>query len=214
VTAPTRETPFTLALETIAPERFPVLREGIAAAGRDARDRDAFLMVREVIELVREIEPDEGMGAGIATMAAFLHHAYLFWSDGQQIMEVNEAVLDSALRGDRTAVLPAGAGGSRYTQLPSLRVWGLPLEGGGAEPLDGWFAFRNEAGLSVLAVFGLHPGRVGFTAVEVAGPWPLGLERADGSALFSATLPGAERAGLASIAGSEELLELAWRFWS
>ena len=68
-------------------------------------------------------------------------------------------------------------------------------------------------GLSVLAIFGLHPGRAGFTAVEVVGPRPSHLERADGSPLFSGTLPGAERAGLASVVGAEELLELAWRLW-
>ena len=214
MTAPARETPFTLVLGTIAPGRFPALRDGIAAAARDPRHRDAFLMVREVVELLREIEPDEGLGKGIGTMAAFLHHAYLYWMDGQPTSPVDEAALESALRSAEPAVPPAGTGPSRYIQLPPLRVWGVPVEGGPAEPLDGWFAFRGGNTLSVLAIFGLHPGRAGFTAVEVGGLRPTHLERADGSALFAGALPGAERAGLASIIGAEELLELAWRLSS
>ena len=83
-----RETPFTLVFETLARERFPLLRQGLASAGRNPRDRDAFLMVREVVELLREIEPDEGMGEGIGTMAAFLHHAYLYWANGERLVMV------------------------------------------------------------------------------------------------------------------------------
>lgn len=196
---------------SLAAERFPALREGIIAAARDPRDRDAFLMVREVVELLREIEPDEGLGEGIGTMAAFLHHAYLHWMDGESTLLVDEAMLEVVLRDPKATVAPGGTDRSRYIQLPPLRAWGVPMAGGPTEPLDGWFAYRRNDGLTVLAIFGLHPGRAGFTAVEVSGPRPGHLERADGSALFSGTLPGAERAGLASIVGAEELLELAWR---
>ena len=37
------------------------------------------------------------------------------------------------------------------------------------------------------------------------------LARDDGSPLFAPTLPGGKAAGLHSIAGEEELLELGWR---
>lgn len=195
---------------TIAPERFPALRRGIEASQRGPRDRDGFLMVREAVELLREIEPDEGLGEGIGAMAAFLHHAYLYWMDGELTSRVDDAALTAAMLGGGPAA-PTGEGTSRYFQIPPLRVWGAAMEGGPAEPLDGWFAVRTGNDLSVLGIFGLHPGRAGFTAVEVAGPRPERLERADGSALFSGTLAGAERAGLASLAGAEELLELAWR---
>jgi hypothetical protein len=211
VSAPARDTPFGLVMGALAPERFPALREGIAAAARDPRDRDAFLMVREVVELLREIEPDEGLGEGIGTMAAFLHHAYLYWVDGELTSLIDESRLVPALASSAPDLPESGAGSSRYIQIPPLRLWGIPVESGPAEPLDGWFAARSGSHLSVLAIFGLHPGRAGFTAVEVAGPRPEGLQRSDGSALFSGTLPGAERAGLASVAGAEELLELAWR---
>ncbi len=203
--------PYALVLGTIAPERFPALREGIAAAGRDPRDRDAFLMVREVVELLRELEPEEGLGEGIATMAAFLHQSYLYWMDGERTVTIAVAALERALVGEGPAGSPRP---SSYIQLPPLRVWGIGVEGGPAEPLDGWFVSQSGESLSVLAIFGIHPGRAGFTAVEVGGPRPGSLERADGSALYSAVLPGAAQAGLASIVGAEELLELAWRLRS
>jgi hypothetical protein len=213
-----RVAPYALVLGTIAPERFPVLREGIAAAGRDPRDRDAFLMVREVVELLRELEPEAGLGKGIATMAAFLHQSYLYWMDGEPMVTIEVEALERALAGEHPPPgpqLPAPSTmSSSYIQLPPLRVWGIGVEGGPAEPLDGWFVSPSGESLSLLAVFGIHPGRAGFTAVEVVGPRPGSLERADGSALFSAALPGAAQAGLASIVGAEELLELAWRLRS
>jgi hypothetical protein len=214
VNAPGRATPFGLVMGSLGPERFPALRRGLAAAARDPRDRDAFLMVREVVELLREIEPEEGLGAGIGTMAAFLHHAYLYWNDGELTVPVDTPALESALLGVISGGAAVPPGRPHYLQLAPLRVWGVPVEAGPAEPLDGWFAFRSGEELAVLAIFGLHPGRAGFTAVEVAGPRPPGLARADGSRLFAGTLPGAERAGLASIVGAEELLELAWRLSS
>ena len=203
-----RVAPYALVLGTIAPERFPALREGIATAGRDPRDRDAFLMVREVVELLRELEPEEGLGEGIATMAAFLHQSYLYWMDGERTVTIDEEALDRALAGEQDVAASRQAG---YVQLPRLRVWGVGVEGGPAEPLDGWFVSPRGDSLSVLAILGIQPGRAGFTAVEVVGPRPGSLERADGSPLFSAALPGAAQAGLVSIVGEEELLELAWR---
>jgi hypothetical protein len=57
----------------------------------------------------------------------------------------------------------------------------------------------------------MRPEREGFSAVETAGPRPLRLERADGTPLFSPVLAGGAAAGLYSIVGGEELLELGWR---
>lgn len=207
-----RVTPFDLVFGTIAAERFPALRVGLSAAGRDPRDRDAFLMVRPVVELLRDLEPEEGLGGAIAAMAAFLHHSYLYWMDGERRVAISEEQVRRALQAGAPATEPALTGpASSYVQLPPLRVWGNPVEGAAAEPLDGWFLSLEGGTRSLLAIFGLHPGRAGFTAVEVAGPRPEGLERADGRALFSAAIPGAAAAGLASIVGAEELLELAWR---
>jgi hypothetical protein len=98
-----------------------------------------------------------------------------------------------------------------YVQLPPLRVWGVATEGGPAEPLDGWFVTGGGGGLSLVAVFGIHPGREGFTVVTASGRPPEALCRPDGTALFAPMLEGGATAGLASLAGPEELLELAWR---
>jgi hypothetical protein len=65
--------------------------------------------------------------------------------------------------------------------------------------------------LRVLGVFGIHRDREGFSVVEAAGPRRSGLARADGSRLFDPLLPGGRAAGLFSISGEEELLELGWR---
>ena len=65
--------------------------------------------------------------------------------------------------------------------------------------------------LRVLGIFGLRPEREGFSAVETAGPRPVALERPDGTPLFSPVLAGGQAAGLYSLVGGEELLELGWR---
>jgi|KBSSwiStaDraftv2_1062776.scaffolds.fasta_scaffold52865_2 hypothetical protein len=208
----TRPTPFSLVFGELAAERFPALQQGLTAAGRDPRDRNAFLLVREVNALMQELRPEEGFGEGVGVMAALLHASYLFWLDGERVVAIDDPLLTRLLsapptRRDSRLPSPGGA----YVQLPSLRVWGTPVESAAPEPLDGWFVVRGEEELAVVAVFGLHPGRGGLTVAEVAGPALAGLARADGSALFSPTLAGGNAAGLASIQGEEELLELAWR---
>lgn len=207
-----RPTPFSLVFGGLAAQQFSALQEAIAGAGRDPRDRDAFLLVREVNELMQELRPDEGFGEGVRAMAALLHASYLFWLDGQRVVAIDDPALTRFLvpRPDGRPSRSRRSTGA-YVQLPSLRVWGVPLEGATPEPLDGWFATAREDRLSVVAVFGLHPGRVGLTVAEVTGSAPRGLARADGSALFAPTLEGGDAAGLASIQGEEELLELAWR---
>ena len=80
-----------------------------------------------------------------------------------------------------------------------------------AEPMDGCFVHAAGGELRVLGIFGLRPDREGFSAVETAGPRPHELERPDGTPLFSPVLTGGEAAGLYSLVGGEELLELGWR---
>ena len=220
--APPRATPFALVFGALAEARFPALRVGLQAAGSDPRDRDSFLLVREVAELLHELRPEAGVGAGVETLVAFLHYAYLFWMSGEPVEVVSEAALAALLSlptfppsdfptsppSDLPTFRPSDV---RYVQLPPFRVWADPLAGQPAEPLDGWFAARSNDHLALLAVLGLSPAREGLTAVELAGPRPAALQRLDGSPLFSPTLAGGAAAGLASLAGEEELLELAWR---
>ena len=212
----TRPTPFDLVFGPLAEERFPPIRAAFEASRGDPRDRDAFLMVREVIQLVHDLRPDEGMGEEIGQLAAFLHHAYLFWLAGTPTLEITPAELAGLLRqgalvpGDAAAPPPAF-----YVQLPERRVWAEVVPGAAHEPLDGCFlALGDDASLRVLGAFGLRSDRPGLSVVEVAGPRTQRLARADGSPLFAPVLAGGETAGLASITGGEELLELGWRAWS
>ena len=223
---PARPTPFDAIFGPLAAARFPTVREGLAAAGQDPRARDGFLLVREVVELMRDFRPEEGLGEAVAALAALVHHAYLYWMDGERVGVVGERELEGALTEGRKDGMTEGGGAvdrpslrpsvfpSCYVQLPPLAVWGTPVLDAPPEPLDGWFLYREGDRINLLAIFGLHPGRAGLTAVEAAGPRPGPLRRSDGSALFAPLLAGAAAAGLRSVAGEEELLELAWRIES
>lgn len=216
-----RPNPFDLVFASIADERFPPIREALAEAQRDPRDRDAFLLTRDAVTLLRELRPEEGLGEGIDQLAAFLHHAYLYWAGGQLLRALTPEELDVVLsaRAPAAAEEPASAPaqldphGGAYVQLPERRVWAQPVEDAAFEPLDGLFGHLvpETQELRALGVFGLHPGRMGFTVVEATGPRTPGLARANGSPLFAPTLPGADAAGLNSITGTEELVELGWR---
>jgi hypothetical protein len=210
-----------LVFASIAGERFPPIREALAEARRDPRDRDAFLLNRDAVALLRELRPAEGMGEGIDQLAAFLHHAYLYWAGGELLRALTPEELDVVLSAHAPAAAAEPASASpqlaphegAYVQLPERRVWAQPVEDAAFEPLDGLFGHLvpGTQELRTLGVFGLHPGRMGFTVVEATGPRISGLARANGSPLFAPTLPGADAAGLSSITGTEELVELGWR---
>ncbi len=206
-----RPTPFQLVFGTSAQEVFPSIRLALQQAGHDPRDRDRFLMLRDVVTLVRELRPEEGLGEGIDQLAALVHHAYLHWEAHEPVTEVSAEQLPSLLRArtdDREENLSA-----HYAQMPQHRIWAEVIPGHPPEPLDGCFVHPTSDGseLRVLGVFGMHPEREGFSVVETTGSRPSGLARADGTALFSPTLTGGKAAGLYSIAGEEELLDLGWR---
>jgi hypothetical protein len=206
-----RESPFELAF---APwrDRFPRIRESLD--GEDPRDRDRFLLNREVAALLLELRPDEGYGEGTEAMAALIHHGYLFWESGEVVQTVQAEQLGRIIApswtrtlrpSGRPAVLPS------YVQLPPFAVWGV-LEAVPPEPLDGWFASRPDQTLQVLAVFGIRPGRAGFTTLEVAGKRPDLARRDDGAPLFAPLEFGSGLpAGPGTVTSEAELLELAWR---
>ena len=210
---PPRPLPFDLVFETLADDRFPPIQAALQASGRDPRDRDAFLLVREAALLLRELRPDGGVGEGIDQLAAFVHHAYLFWTAGSPVASLDPDDLVRLLG------TPADAGpveaeppAAQYVQVPERRLWARPVEGEQFEPLDGCSLAPGPDGrLRVLGVFGLRPERVGFTVVEAQGDRPDGLVRSDGTALFAPQLAGGAQAGLNTLAGAEELLELGWR---
>ena len=212
---PIRPTPFDLVFGRLADQRFPSVREALRAAGTDILDRDAFLMERTVLEAIRELLPEDGLGEGIGELAALVHHGWLYWDSGLSTTSLGPEGLDRLL-----AEPPPEAPDPRprYVQLPPGRIWARTIPGQPDEPLDGCFLHLTPDGEArVLGIFGLHPGRVGFTVVEAQGPRHGAPVRPDGSAAWSATLEGtaaAAAAGLHSLAGGEELLELGWRLAS
>jgi hypothetical protein len=208
-----RPTPFDLVFARSAQEVFPKIRLALDQAGHDPRDRDRFLMLREVATLVRELRPEEGLGEGIDRLAALVQHAYLYWEAEALVAELTVEHLTSLLRTFTSTDDRPGAPSAYYAQMPQHRIWAEVIPGHPSEPLDGCFVHPtpDHAALRVLGVFGIHPEREGFSVVEAVGPRPLALARADGSELFAPTLTGGQAAGLFSITGEEELLELGWR---
>jgi hypothetical protein len=206
-----RPTPFDLVFAEYADDRFPDIRGALDGAGADPRDRDAFLVTRPVMTLLRELRPDEeDAGEGVLELMALLHHAYLHWADGQRSFLLPAA--DARIRLVPGAARTAQPTGAPYLQLPERLVWASLGAGGAWEPLDGCFIHeRPEGGLRVLGVFGVHPSRMGFTVAEAAGRPGMLTTRADGSPLFSPALAGGELAGLHALVDPGELIELAGR---
>jgi hypothetical protein len=207
-----RLTPFDLVFSQIAEPVLPEIRASIERAGYDPTDRDAVLMVPGVVSLLRELRPQEGIGEGMDQLVALVHHAYLQWEAGGLLLPIPEDRLAELLSSPTAPPDPAEPPRAYYAQLPQHRVWAEVLEGESHEPLDGFFVHATADGsLRVLGVFGMRPERLGFSVVEAEGARVTDLRRLDGTPLFSPALPGGTAAGLHSIAGGEELLELGWR---
>lgn len=206
-----RPHPFDLVFGSSAEPTFEGIQAALDRSGQDPLNRDQFLMLREVIELVRRLRPDEGLGEGIDQLAALVHHTCLFWSAGRSTASISWEQLNHLLHDDqRDRSEPPS---TFYAQLPLRRVWAQPVPGEPQEPLDGCFISPtgDESSIRVLGIFGLHRDRAGFSVVEVSGRRPQLLTRPARAPLFASTLPGGAAAGLHSIAGEEELLELGWR---
>ena len=208
-----RSTPFELVFGQLAPERFPELRASLERTGVDAHDLDAFVLDPAVVSLLRELVPDEA-GAAVSEHLNLLHHAYLYWSEGEWCFQLSrpraEAILDAAP--PDTGVLDPPAPRAYYIQFPERLVWAELQPGQPPEPLDGFFVRPwPGGGYFVLGVFGMNPSRDGFSVADVDGHRTEALERADGRPLFAPLLDGGDAAGLRSLVGEEEVLELAAR---
>lgn len=206
-----RSTPFDLVFAQLAAERFPAIREALSETGHDPRDRDAFLLSLPAMTLLRDLRPDDSeAGEGVGELAALAHHAYLTWDAGLPTWRIDIDQARTALEPGAARVdAPPSAG---YLQLPERLVWASLAPEAPAEPLDGCFVHSvSDGGLRVLGIFGMHPGRMGFSVVEAVGAPAPALVRPDGSAPFSSVLPGGAAAGIHSLVGPEELVELAGR---
>lgn len=210
---PVRPTPFDLVFQLAAQTTFPNIRTALDQAGLNPHDRDRFLLLREVVTLLRDMRPDEGLGEGIDRLAALVHHAYLFWDGGALTVEFPLERLTNLLESRSSPDENEVPGPAYYAQVPERRIWAQVIPGEPPEPMDGCFVhdLPGSAELRVLGVFGIHSERAGFSVVEVTGPEPGALGRLDGTDLFAPMLPGGAAAKLFSIAGEEELLDLGWR---
>jgi hypothetical protein len=206
-----RPTPFDLAFGPIATERFPALASGIAAAGHDPPNRDAFVLVREVVELLRDLHDESAPGDAVAELVALCHASFLFWQDGTRVVSMDRDSLRALLADPPSAARRPEVETTFYLSLPPQRVWGEVTAGSAAEPLDGCFVSPAGDTLGIVAIFGLQAGRPGFTVVVASGPRRDRLARQDGTKLFSPLLEGGAAAGLFQVTGPEELLELCHR---
>jgi hypothetical protein len=201
-----RPHPFELVFGPLVDVHFPAIREVLAA---DA-DLDAFLVCTPAIELLQELRPDDGLGDAVDDFVAFVHAAWRFWADGA-VTSTLDADATRALCGSDARATPTGPRMVQYIQVAPRLVWGQLADGEQWEPLDGWFALPDPAGLRVVACFGLHPERPGLTVAAVTGMAPPAVPRADGSSPFAPQMPGGDLAGLHALADTGELLLLAWR---
>ncbi len=207
-----RPTPFDLVFAHTSESVFPAIRTALERGGHAAADRDAFLLVPEVVALLHDLRPDEGLGDGMDQLVALVHHGYLLWEAGALTLPIPA----ERLAGMLDAPAPPSPGlhqppHAYYAQLLDRQVWARVIDDQTAEPMDGCFVHAAGDELRVLGIFGLRPDRDGFSAVETMGQRPRGLERPDGAPLFAPVLAGGQAAGLYSLVGAEELLELGWR---
>jgi hypothetical protein len=209
MTAP-RPTPFDLVFDVIARDRFPEVRASLESSSADPANRDAFLLDRHVVQVLRDLVPDEGVGEAVDQHVALLHNAYLFWRNGQRVVRLNRHDTESLL-----ATAPANGNGAAldtvYVQFPERTLWAQINEGAPHEPLDGVFVSAIREGYRVLGIFGMHPDRIGFSVAEVSGARLQDQRRPDGTALFAPLLPGGAAANLYSVDGAPELVELGAR---
>lgn len=206
-----RPTPFDLVFTHPAETVFPTIRAVLERNGHDSADRDAFLIVPEVVSLLHDLRPEEGLGEGMDQLVALVHHAYLLWDAGALTLPIPADRLAAMLDAPPPPSPELQEPRAYYAQFLDRQVWARVIDDQTAEPMDGCFVHAAGDELRVLGIFGLRPDRDGFSAVETRGPRPRALERPDGAPLFSPVLTGGQAAGLHSLVGAEELLELGWR---
>jgi hypothetical protein len=202
-----RPDPWSLFLAELGDQHFPAIREAIGPAA----GRDAFLLSIPALELLEQLRPDDGSGEAIDDLVDLAWAAWRFWDAGRLLLPFDAAATRALVAG--SAVDPrarAPARGAWYIQVAERIIWGRPAAEGAFEPLDGCFLVRDEEQLLVVACFGVHPDRPGFTIATARGGRPGRLARSDGTALFAPVMPGGAEAGLHAVTSPDELLLLGW----
>lgn len=204
----------------LAEAHFPRIAAAVPAAAGGPPDRDTFLALAPVSDLLAEITPTAGAGSAQIALLAF--HCFRRWQEGGPDRELEPAALRDLLSlpalGTWRLRPPASAG---YVVLPRHQLWVAGAGGEPAEPVEGFFWAADAAAperFEVLLVLGMHDGRAGVTVIELrsgpppaAGHWGDLRARAEG-ADFDSVLPGGEH--LLGLANVGEVLKLASRvFW-
>ena len=206
-----RPLPWTDLIEAVGTKRFEDIREALTTGRVDATNRDAFVLVGPAGALLQDLMPDEAAAESVTEYAALLHLLYLHWDAGQPVRTLDREALEAALADLAPLRRPPAAPGVRYVQLPERTVWAEPNPGEPHEPLDGCYVLLSASAVTVLAILGFRPERGGFTIVEAAAPFPLGVPgpRPDGAAPFANVLPAGDRMGFRSVVSPGELVALA-----
>lgn len=160
-------------------DAFPRITADAEVNEIDVRDRERFLMLAQVGELLRTLTPDESTLPAFTQFSALVAQAYHYWRARKPTFAIGEDELRTLLSpglaiGAWDMVPPAPAG---YVQLPRNLLFAQVDETGHAEAADGFF-FTMPGGndpavppferLDVLVVLGLLPGRSGFTIIDVS----------------------------------------------
>jgi hypothetical protein len=216
-----RVSPFALVFGQIAPERFPGLQRAIGDDAATAADRDRFVLLAPVGQLLRDLAPDDAPPDALEAYVRLMHHAYRHWVAGGWVYDVAADTLERALAGGTLSSEPPHP--ALYLRLPALRVWGAARDDEPPEPLDGVFvtATATPGAVAALGIFGMHGERPGFSAVAVEGhadpdhasidEVEIPLKRRDGTSVFTPQLAGGAEAGMHSVADSGEMLLLVCR---
>jgi hypothetical protein len=206
-----RRLPWTDLLGAIGEERFAELRAALDQRKTDPLDRDAFVLDATAGTLLRDLVPDDAPPEAVNAYGALLHMMFLCWERDWPLTRAAEAPLRHALANPSPLAPSPQPLSICYIQLPERLVWAEPEPDAPHQPLDGVFVVVQPARARVLAVLGLHPGRVGFTTMtaEAALPASAPEPRPDGTAPFASMLPAGDRARLFSVVTEHELIALA-----
>jgi hypothetical protein len=239
-----RLTPYELifARQSFEQDHFPAIEAEARRAGIETSDPDAFLLLANVGELLRQLlgeaDPDsershaDAGGATLASMGALLFQAFQHWRFDRRVWVVEPPLLDRLLIGEFgvgswTLAPPHPAG---YLQLPRHRLWARVDDDAPAEPVDGFFWTMIGEGdsasppfrrLDVLLALGVREDRPGLSVIDTAvvlpgetpGHWIDVQARAEAQD-FANVLPGGELRGLHALVNTAEVLKLVSRmFW-
>jgi hypothetical protein len=200
-------------MNQLAELEFPAIAEEAERSALDAALRDQFARLTRVGALLQQLVPEDLDPASFDNYLDIVFHCFHFWSAGTPTYVVEADVLRSLIE------TPPDLGSWRlraehpsfYIELPRNLFWAAIADETPPEPVEGLFA-RPAAGQAAdfLAVMGVRPDRPGFSVAGLS--IPLEFERGpEDESAFRSDIPGADLAGLYSLARPSELVLLTLR---